>query len=68
MKTNVILISDESEQDRESGDEYRVWSVFEADEDGEPVGKVYTDRTREAAHDLALSLSRERGLLFDGYA
>ncbi len=66
--THGILISDSSDQDYESGDEYRTWSVFEADEDGDPVGKSYTTRSRDHAHDLALKMARDRHLPFDGYA
>jgi hypothetical protein len=62
-----IVITDSSDQEYESGDEYRTWTVAAIDDDGEAVGQFYTYRSREAAHDLAIRMSADRRLPFLGY-
>ena len=43
-------------------EEYPVWYVAVCDEDGEPVGKTYTCRSRDRALDLGEMMARDRRL------
>jgi len=49
----------------DSGDEIDVYHVFAGDDDGEPVGKVYTFRTGDVAKRafaLAVKMAKPRNL------
>ena len=48
--------------DRRTGDEYPIWTVCVADEDGEPRGRVYTLRSLSGARQLGREMSRDRRL------
>ena len=63
-KATQIIISDDSEQDRESGDEQHVFYVFTADDDGDAIGRVYTKRSEQGAIYFAQNLSDRSGLPF----
>jgi hypothetical protein len=57
----VLVDGPYSDTDRD-GEEVPVWSVCLGDEDGEPVGTVYTCYTHKRATDLGASMSRDRRL------
>ncbi len=63
-KATQIIISDDSEQDYESGDEQHVFYVFAADDDGDTVGHVQTLQTSRGATDYARSWARNLGISF----
>jgi len=44
------------------GDEFPVWYVYVADDDGEALGKVYTCKTQSRAQGLAAAIARDRRL------
>ncbi len=63
-KATQIIISDDSEQDRESGDEQHVFYVFAADDEGDAVGHTETLRREEAALHYARTWAHELNIPF----
>lgn len=45
--------------------EFPVWTVCECDEDGDPVGTVYTCHSRGAAQRLAEKMADDRDLVLN---
>lgn len=61
--THIIATGPESGGiSRVTGDEFPVWFVFAADDDGEPVGKEYRLSSFRGAVELAGKMSRDRRL------
>ena len=63
-KATQIIITDDSEQDRESGDEQHVFYVFAAGDDGDAIGHVQSLDHEECAIDYARSWARNLGVPF----
>jgi hypothetical protein len=62
-KATAIYLDRDTDVDTfDSGDEIDVWTVCAGDDDGDPVGKVYTCRSADAAWRLARNMSRDRRL------
>jgi hypothetical protein len=60
--TAIYLDRDTDVDTRDSGDEIDIWTVCAGDDDGEPVGKIYTCRSSAAAWKLANNMARDRRL------
>ena len=58
--TNVVVYADVDIN--RDGDEFQVWHVGLADDDGEPVGKWYTYHNYAGALELGQKMARERRL------
>lgn len=54
-KATQIIISDDSEQERESGDEQHVFYVFAAGDDGDAIGHVQRLQSAQGATEYARS-------------
>lgn len=63
-KATQIIITDDSEQDRESGDEQHVFYVFAADDEGDTVGYVQTLGSERGATEYARAWARNLGVPF----
>ena len=58
----VFFDGPEPEQDRRSGDEIPVWSVYVGDDEGIPVGRVYRVFSFTKAEALAMAMAKDRQL------
>ena len=62
MTGALTVVATGPEPDFNGYDEVPVWTVAIEDDDGEPVGKVYTTRSREGARALMDRLAHDRRL------
>jgi hypothetical protein len=58
----LTVVAAGPDPDFDGTDEIPVWYVAIEDDDGDPVGKTYTLRSRAAAVALAVKMARDRGL------
>jgi hypothetical protein len=65
MSATAIYIDRDTDVDTfDSGDEIEIWTVCKGDDDGEPMGKVYTFRngdSRKRAFALAIKMAKDAG-------
>lgn len=61
-RPTCVMAWSESTQSRRTGDEYLVHNVALCDDDGDPVGTVYTSSNPDKMFRLASSMARDRGL------
>lgn len=60
MTRTVVATGPDADFDHRICEEVPVWTVAIEDEDGEPIGKIWTCRSRAAAQKLMSDIARDR--------